>query len=148
MKEDEKVAYVASEQFNAIIERGNGVPIYQATERHGLLEWAAKLNRLDDWDTYLTLGVWDTAEPETIGIRASVAQLHENRGKFVRDFSELVAIHHDPYATLDRAVSQLLSRALEASFSDLSVDEASIKIIDPRAYAPASMLPQADTSSS
>jgi hypothetical protein len=102
----------------------------------------AKLNRLDDWDTCLTLGVWETTEPETIGIRASVAQLHENRGKFVCDYSELVAVHNDPYATLDRAVNQLLSRALEASFSDLSVDEASEKILDPRVYASATVPPQ------
>ncbi len=67
MNEDDKTVYVASQQFSALVERMDAIPIYQATDRHGLLECAAQLKQPQGWDTYLTLGMWEVDQPETIG---------------------------------------------------------------------------------
>ncbi len=45
MNEDDKTVYVASQQFSALVERMDAIPIYQATDRHGLLECAAQLKQ-------------------------------------------------------------------------------------------------------
>jgi hypothetical protein len=121
-EDDNKTVYVASQQFDALLARVGATAIYQATDRHGLLEWAALLKSpTHGWDTYLTLGIWEPADPNTIGVRASAAQL-QAEGKFVRDFSELVSVLNDPYATLEHAISNLLNQAAEAAKYDLSTD--------------------------
>jgi hypothetical protein len=133
MNEDDKTVYVASQQFSALVERMDAIPIYQATDRHGLLEWAAQLKQPQGWDTYLTLGMWEVDQPETIGVQASVAQVRAG-GKYVRGFSDHVSIEHDAYVTLEQAVNDLLDEAVEAAKGDLSEDP-NTKVPDPFAFA-------------
>ena len=125
--DDNKTVYVASQQFGALIDRVGATPIYQATDRHGLLEWAALLKApAHGWDTYLTLGIWEPADSDMVGVRASAAQL-QAEGKFVRDFSELVSVLDNPYATLEHSINNLLNQAFEAAQRDLSDDMVGVR---------------------
>jgi len=118
MNDDDKTVYAASEQFSEVVDRLGASPIYQATDRHGLLEWAAQLKPKHGIVTYLTLGMWELAEPEKLGLRASVAQLGGAMGKTVRDFPAEVSVEHDLYSVTKHAVGELLEQAIEVAESD------------------------------
>ena len=84
MNEDDKAIYVASQQFSEVLARFNATVLYQATDRHGLFEWVAKVDLGDRWDTYVSLGMWEIERQRTLGLQGSVAQVH-GQDKYVRD---------------------------------------------------------------
>ena len=111
MRNDIDVHWVSS-LFNSHV-KPRGIPLYEATERHGVLEWAARLK--EPRDTYLTLSMWDVS-PGVVGLQSSVAIVLAGE-KYVRDFTEEVSIA-DESLDYEKPVEMLLLKALAAANAD------------------------------
>ena len=135
MNEDDKPIYVASQQFSDVISRYDATPIYQGTNRHGLFDWAAKINLGDPWETYLSLAVWEIEPHKTLGLQTSIAQIHRVGNKYVRDFEVQISVEHEDYHLLEVGIQDLLASALSAAKNDLSRDPES-KLPDLYTLAP------------
>jgi hypothetical protein len=119
MNEDDKAIYVASQQFNDVLARLDAVLIYQATDRHGLFEWAAKVELDNGWDSYVSLGIWEVEPHKILGVQGSAAQVR-GQDKYVCDFTEQVSIEHEDYHLLETSIQNVLKQAVEAGKKDLS----------------------------
>jgi hypothetical protein len=133
MNEDAKPIYVASQQFSEALARFEHTVLYQASDRHGLFEWVAKVYLGDPWDAFVSLGMWEIERDETLGLQGSVAQVHGS-DKYIRDFTEQASIKYDDYNTLEKSIQDVLGRALRAAKADLSSDPSS-KLPEPYAFA-------------
>jgi hypothetical protein len=111
--------------FRTILANFTPTFLYEATDRHGLLEWAAQVDLGVVSDTYVSLGIWEL-EPHTerFGMQGSVAQIH-NQGKWVRDFNQSVSIkeeHKKDYGILEAVARDVLTPAINAGQGDLRED--------------------------
>jgi hypothetical protein len=131
--DDDKAIYVASQQFSDALARLDAVLIYQATDRHGLFEWAAQVDLDSGWDTYLSLGIWEVEPHKILGVQGSTAQVR-GRDKYVCDFSEQVSIEHEDYHLLEASIQNVLKQAVEAGRTDLSTNP-DWKLPEPYAFA-------------
>lgn len=119
---NEEAIRVASLQFSASLAGLNVTVLYEATERHTIIEWAAAIDLGVAWDTYVSLGMWEI-EPNSnrLGLRGSVAQMH-GQDKYFLDFTERVSIEHEDYSVVQRGARDVLSQALDAGQRNLSND--------------------------
>jgi hypothetical protein len=109
---DHKVVYYVSRAFRKAVEQRSDVsPLYEATDRHGITEWAAELQRHPRWSTFISLAVWEIEPFAMLGVQASVA-LVVGGAKAVTDFAADVSVSHG-YDDLVATVYGLLSRALK-----------------------------------
>jgi hypothetical protein len=109
---DDKVIHVLSRVFEEVVAKSNGRTLYEATDRHGLLEWAAQvfLPGPTGYDTVVNLALWDSS-PDEIALSSSVARITTAGDKAVQDFVRRVALA-DGYDAITQAASQLLDSAI------------------------------------
>ena len=111
---DDKAVYYVSRAFREAVEQRSDVsPLYGPTDRHGITEWAAELQRHHRWSTFVSLAVWEIEPFSMLGVQASVA-LVVGGAKAVTDFAADVSVGHG-YDDLVATVDKLLSRALKVA---------------------------------
>ena len=122
---------VLTRLFRSFLADVNPTVLYEATDRHGLLEWAANIDLGVVWNTYVSLGMW-VIKPDTerFELQGSIAQIH-NQDKWVRDFNQQVSIgeeHKEDYRILEAVARDVLTPALNAGRGDLSKDPESTQL--------------------
>lgn len=104
---------VVSSLFDAFAMEANAHILYEATDRHGVTEWAAQLKQ-DSTETYVTLSMWDVKD-HVVGVQVSIGVASEGR-KFVQDLPAQVSIKRD-YDDLEQVVRDLLGSSRKIDFS-------------------------------
>jgi hypothetical protein len=121
---DDKAIYWVSRAFNDALKEVHCDPIYEATERHGVIEWAAEVRTAPKagYRAYISLAIWDATE-FTTALSSAAALVADSGSKVVRNFESDELPNDGGYEELERTAEHLLQSAIAAAVAGPSAFE-------------------------
>ncbi|HEY1840167.1 MAG TPA: hypothetical protein VGG53_08060 [Mycobacterium sp.] len=121
---DDKAIYRVSRVFNDLLKQLHSDPIYEATERHGVIEWAAEIRTpfKASYQTYISLAMWD-ASAFTTALSSAAALVSDSGSKVVRNFQSDELSNDGAYEELESTAEHLLREAVSAALAGPSAFE-------------------------
>jgi hypothetical protein len=114
---DEKAVIIVSKAFHELVHaKQDAVVLYGATERHGVIEWAAEIRGdLFKWEErYVSIAVWEARPNSALGLRSTATVVDTVKDqKIIAEFPAEVSIEYG-YDEWFRAVQEHLEQALMA----------------------------------
>lgn len=113
---DDKAIYRVSRAFEDQLRQIHSEPIYEATERHGITEWAAEIRLPPTYKyrAYVSLAMWDATE-FTTALSSAAALVDDSGAKVVRNFEGDELPNDGAYDELANAAAHLLHDAITAA---------------------------------
>jgi hypothetical protein len=114
---DDKAIYWVSRVFADLVRQAHSHPLYEATERHGVTEWAAEVFRPKaDYRAFISLAMWDATE-FTTALSSSAALVDESGTKVVRNFEGDELPNDGGFEELASTAERLLQTAMAAALT-------------------------------